>query len=235
MAPAAAAAGPGLPAWNRAAWAAALLAGLALRLWWVHAHAALEGDPQVYADIARNWLTHGVYGVTTSSPAPVSSGAPAGASTVQPTLIRLPGYPLFLALCFRLFGLARLRAVLLVQVAVDLGTCALLASVARRLWSRRAGMVTLWLAALCPFTATYVAAPLTETLELFAMAAALFLFARLAGAPAGDEDRDHMLLAGPQPWRKAWVPALLLGLSWSYAALLRPDGALLAVTLCPAL
>ncbi len=192
--------------WRPIPFAAALAAGLALRLWWVHAHPALAGDPQVYADIARNWLQHGVYGVTNE--------------TTRPTLIRLPGYPLFLALCFRLFGLQSVRAVLLVQVAVDLGTCALIAATARRLWSRRAGMVALWLAALCPFTATYSAALLTETLELLTIAAALFVFVRLVAAS------DQRLRLGP---------ILLLALPWSYAALLRPDGALLAVTLCPAL
>ncbi len=207
--------GPGvLEPWRFRPCFVALLAGLGLRLWWVHAHAALEGDPQVYAAIARNWLTHGVYGVTNDG-------------QVRPTLIRLPGYPLFLAICFKVFGLARLRAALLVQVVVDLGTCALLASAARRLWNRRAGMVALWLACLCPFTATYTAALLTETLELFTIAAAFYLCVRLVGA----------YISGAAPESRGSLFALTLGLaaSWSYAALLRPDGALLAVTLCPAL
>ena len=39
----------------------------------------------------------------------------------SPTLIRLPGYPLFLALCFRLFGMENYIAVMLVQLmAIDL-------------------------------------------------------------------------------------------------------------------
>ena len=208
------------------------MAGLLLRLWWVHAHPALSGDPQIYADIARNWLTHGVYGVTEGVPP---------ATLVRPTLIRLPGYPLFLTLCFRLFGLQNLHAVLLVQVLVDLATCALLAATARRLWSRRAGMVTLWLAALCPFTANYVAAPLTETLELFSIAAALLVFAALAGPGGlyqqsqGREPAPFSTPNRPSPRTRLLRLALPLSLLWSYAALLRPDGALLAVSLCPAL
>ena len=122
-----------LAPWRLAPYVAALVCGLALRLWWVHAHAALQGDPQVYADIARNWLQHGVYGITVPGPA----GNPA-ANMVRPTIIRLPGYPLFLAICFKLFGVMNFRAVLLVQVVADLLTCALLAACARRLWSRRA-------------------------------------------------------------------------------------------------
>jgi 4-amino-4-deoxy-L-arabinose transferase-like glycosyltransferase len=199
----------------------ALMAGLLLRVWWVYAHPALSGDPQVYADIARNWLVHGVYGVTNG--------------TVRPTLIRLPGYPLFLAICFKLFGLQNVRAVLLVQVLADLGTCVLLAATTRRLWSRRAGMVTLWLAALCPFTATYSAALLTETLELFTIAAALLVFAQVVGADGvrgrgGSDGAQVFSLRDARSWRFV----VLLALPWSYAALLRPDGALLAVTLCPA-
>lgn len=211
---------PPAPAWRRLPFTCALAAGLVLRLWWVHAHPALSGDPQVYADIARNWLVHGIYGVTNE--------------TVRPTLIRLPGYPLFLALCFRIFGLQNVRAVLLVQVAVDLCTCALLAATARRLWSRRAGMATLWLAALCPFTATYSAALLTETLELFTIAAALLLFVRAAGPADEPATSQSFAFRDFRTWR-TWRSALLPALCWSYAALLRPDGALLAVTLCPAL
>jgi hypothetical protein len=211
-----------LEPWRPWPFASALLGGLLLRLWWVYAHPALSGDPQVYADIARNWLTHGVYGITSDH-------------GVRPTLIRLPGYPLFLAACFRLFGVTGSRAVLWVQVVVDLGTCALLASTARSLWSRRAGMVALWLAALCPFTATYAAAQLTETLELFTIAAALLLVARLAG-PQGMYCAPAAGLAGlAVSSGGSWVLSLALSACWSYAALLRPDGALLAVTLCPAL
>jgi hypothetical protein len=195
--------------WRLAPFVLALIAGLAMRLWWIHAHAALGGDPQVYADIARNWLQHGVYGVTVKD---------ASGSHIEPTLIRLPGYPLFLAACFRLFGVLNFRAVLYVQALVDLATCAMLAATARALWSRRAGMATLWLAALCPFTSTYVAAPLTETLELAMITASLLVCVRCV-----------------QRERAGWPNLLALAATWGYAALLRPDGALLAVTLCPAL
>ncbi len=203
--------------WRPWPYLAAIVLGAALRLWWIKAHAALQGDPQIYAEIARNWLMHGVYGFAT-------------ATGVRPTLIRLPGYPLFLAACFRLFGLANARAVLLVQAGVDLGTCALLACAARRLWSRRAGMATLWLAALCPFTATYSAALLTETLELFTIAGALWCFVRLVGLFA---PRNAAVPASTR--FQIRESALALAACWSYAALLRPDGALLAAALFPAL
>ena len=119
-------------------------------------------DSRLYANIAENWLQHGVYGIT-------NSGA------IMPTLSRLPGYPAFLAVIFALFGIENFRAVLLVQVLFDLATCFLIADMARRLFSERAAQAAFLLAALCPFLANYAAAALTETLEIFFTALALDL------------------------------------------------------------
>jgi hypothetical protein len=186
----------------------ALAAGTALRLWFIHAFPQIQGDSLLYADIARNWLTHGIYGRSLIQP-----GA---APTIAPTLVRLPGYPAFLALCFAVFGKQNYLAVLYLQVVMDLATCLLIADFVRRICGYRAAMAALWLAALCPFTANYVAMPLTETPSIFCVALALCAFAAV--------------LERPQ-WR--WMLALAFG--WSYAALLRPDGALLAVVFFPAL
>ena len=185
----------------------ALVAGAALRLWFIHAYPEVQGDPLVYGSIAKNWMLHGVYGSTTSG-------------ELRPTLIRLPGYPQFLALCFKLFGMEHYHAVMFLQTVVDLASCILIAAFTRRIWNRRAAWWALWLAVLCPFTANYAAAPLTETLEIFWISVAFYALSRFLQA---DEE-------SPQ-WR--W--ALLQALAWSYAALLRPDGALLAVALCPAM
>src|ERR1043166_4298674 len=136
----------------------ALALGLALRLLFVVHTPRIAGDTLIYGDIAKNWMQHGVYGFSQTASGPV------------PTLIRLPGYPLFLALCFGIFGADHYRAVMVVQCLIDLVTCLLVADLARRLFGRRAGMVVLWLAVLCPFTANYVAAPLTETLSLLCIA-----------------------------------------------------------------
>lgn len=192
---------PSLKKW----WPAALLlaAGASLRLWFIHAYPEVLGDPLVYGDIAKNWMLHGIYGLST----------PQG---IHPTLIRLPGYPLFLVLCFRLFGMEHYHAVMYLQTAVDLGTCLLIAGLARHIWSVRAGWWALALAALCPFTANYAATPLTETAELFCIALAFYSLERFLREPR-------------------WLWALPIAGAWSYAALLRPDGPLLAVVLCPAM
>ncbi len=186
----------------------ALAAGAALRLWFIHAFPQIEGDSLLYGDIAKNWLTHGIYGRSV-----LHAGGPA---TIAPTLVRLPGYPGFLAFCFAAFGMENYQAVLYLQVVIDLLSCLLMAAFVGRLCGRRSGMIALWLAVLCPFTANYVAMPLTETLSIFCVALGLCAFAAV--------------LERPQiPWM------LALAFAWSYAALLRPDGVLLGVVFCPAL
>ena len=188
--------------------ALALTAGAALRLWFVHAHPQVQGDSLVYGDIATNWLTHGIYGH--------SVGHPSGITTIEPTLVRLPGYPAFLALCFALFGIANYQAVLYLQALIDLLTCLLIAGLAGKICGPRAAQIALLLAALCPFTASYVASPLTETLSIFCVALGFRSFAEIVDRP-----------------RLGWTAALIF--SWSFATLLRPDGALLAVVLWTAL
>jgi 4-amino-4-deoxy-L-arabinose transferase-like glycosyltransferase len=175
---------------------AATLAALALRLFFVLRFPAVVSDSLVYGDIAKNWLQHGIFGIS-------------GINDVTPTYIRLPGYPAFLALVFAIFGMENYRAALMVQLFVDIGTCFLIADVARRLMSSRAARAAFILAALCPFLATYAAAALTETWEIFLTALALDL------ALAGLASKGQMRL---------WLGS---GLAIGGAILLRPDGGLL--------
>src|ERR1700680_997947 len=97
----------------------ASLAALGLLLLLVAYFPAVVDDSRFYADIATNWLQHGVYGITNSG-------------LITPTLARLPGYPAFLAATFAVFGVGNFRAVLLLQVLFDLATCFLIADMARR-------------------------------------------------------------------------------------------------------
>jgi hypothetical protein len=200
----------GLPAWGRWAWAevgAALAAGGLLRAWMLSRFFQTDGDPLIYGDIAKNLLLRGSYGFSASG-------------GVEPTLIRLPGYPLFLAACFRLFGIDNYGGACWIQIVLELAGCLLLADVARRIAPQGLGCgaarATLWLAALCPFTAIYAATPLAEALTLFSIAAALWTAVRFVAQPG-------------------WRDALLFTVAVTYVALLRPDGALVAVAFAPAL
>ncbi len=186
----------------------ALASGLLLRLWMVKQYFQVDYDSLIYGGIAKHLLQQGSYLVT----------RPTG--EILPTLIRLPGYPFFLALCFRLFGMENYASAVWVQIALELAGCLLLADCARRLapaaLSRRAALATLWMAALCPFTAIYTAEPLTESPTLFAIALGLWSAVRFRQRPG-------------------WTPALSFTVAVTFAALLRPDGALLAMALAPAM
>ena len=178
------------------------LAAFALRLLFVLHFPGVVDDSRLYADIAMNWLQHGVYGITDSG-------------QVVPTLSRLPGYPAFLAAVFAVFGWSNFRAVLLIQVCFDLGTCLLIADLTRRMFSERAAKAAFMMAALCPFLANYAAAALTETLEIFFTALALDL--AVCGLARLRCETNSRLTA-------MWVGC---GLSIGAGILLRPDGGIL--------
>lgn len=193
-------------------WGTALIAGAILRLLLFHLRPSVSGDALMYGDLAQNVVAHHVYGFSKFSW--VVSG-----DVVRPTLIRLPGYPLFLAICFVLFGSANYLAAIWVQMAIDLGACALLGVLAARLAGRRAGVATVWLAALCPFTANYSVVVLAETLSVFCVVLAYFSLERW----------DRGWRAG----RRGIGWAALTGCALCFAVQLRPDQGLLAAAVVP--
>ena len=174
------------------------IAGLLLRLLFYFLSPHVTDDSRLYADIAKNWLDYGVYGITDSG-------------RILPTFARLPGYPVFLAAVFWIFGRDNYGAVYLLQLLVDLGSCFVVADMARRIFGPRSAKVAFLLTALCPFLANYAAAALTETLEVFFTALALDF------AIIGLEKLEHN---SSRPW-------IGCGLACGAAILLRPDGGLL--------
>ena len=192
------------------------LAALGLRLFFAFRFPAVVDDSRLYANIAKNWLHYGIYGVTDSS-------------QVVPTLSRLPGYPAFLAAVFAIFGVDNFRAVLLIQVLFDIGTCFLVADLARRLLSDRAAKAAFTLAALCPFLANYAAAALTESLEIVFTGVALNLAVKgiqtwkLSADTTAVQPTTLELKTGSVASSATFV-WLGCGLSIGAALLLRPDG-----------
>jgi 4-amino-4-deoxy-L-arabinose transferase-like glycosyltransferase len=193
---------------NGVAVASAMAVGFLLRALFVWRHPLFQGDALVYGELAHHMLKQHVYGLI-------------DAGVLKPTLIRLPGYPTFLAACFGVFGDGNYLAVLWVQVVVDLATCGLIAATVARIAGRRVGMWALWLAVLCPFTANYAAVVVAECLSMFCVALAFYALAR---------------------WVEAWNAGLvairwacLLGFALMAAVLLRPDQGLLAVAVVAAM
>jgi 4-amino-4-deoxy-L-arabinose transferase-like glycosyltransferase len=182
----------------------ATLAALALRLFLVFTFPVVQGDSFIYGDIAKNWVSHGIFGVT--------DGA-----IIRPTLIRLPGYPAFLGAVFSVFGREHYTAVLVVQALLDVNTCLVIAAMALELMNERAAKAAYLLAALCPFTANYTATALTETLAIFCTAHALYYGVRGIHG-----------LQNNEPATRVWLVA---GLWTGAAMLIRPDSGLLLAAL----
>jgi 4-amino-4-deoxy-L-arabinose transferase-like glycosyltransferase len=196
--------------------AAALFLGLALRLFFIHHFPFYSGDTFYYEALARNWLSHGVYGLFFDG-------------QLTPVDMRVPGYPAFLAAIYALLGNTR-TAVMVVQALLDLLTCFLAALLAARLapTSRRSRMFTiaLWLAALCPFTANYTAVVMTETLATFFTTLALLAFVSILERPSLNlpiRSLDRTGLLSQAGW---W---LLAGLLVGAGTLVRPEAPLLLV------
>jgi 4-amino-4-deoxy-L-arabinose transferase-like glycosyltransferase len=195
----------------------ALLAGLALRLYFIVHFPFYAGDTKFYEELARNWLDHGVYGLFVMG-------------QLAPVDMRTPGYPGFLAAIYFLLGRAS-RTVMLVQAFLDLGTCVLTALIAARLApvSRRRAVATvaLWIAALCPFTADYTAVVLTETLAIFLTALALLVIVYLLSDPAMDFSDADFAPGGTLLKFAAWF--LLAGFIVGLGTLVRPETPLVLV------
>jgi hypothetical protein len=163
------------------------------------------GDGKIYAQLATNLLEQKVYSLETEAP-------------FDPTLVRLPGYPLFIAVVYTVFGHGNNTAVRVVQAVFDTATCVIVAALAWE-WTEdetRKKKTALWaflIAALCPFIVIYAATLLTETLATFFMAA----MALTATYAFKSQTAKKSLL-----W---WFVTGLLG---GWAVFLRPDSGLFA-------
>src|ERR1041385_3794057 len=197
-------------------------AALALTLVFVFRLPHLAGDTWIYGDIAKNWLNHGIFGITDNG-------------VVRPTLIRLPGYPGFLAAMFRIFGQDHYRAVMIAQALIDTNTCLVIAALALELKNARAAKAAYMLAALCPFTAMYVAAPLSETLAIFCAAHALYYGARGLKALQPSSTGAGFARVGIERGESAPLLWSLAGLWTSAGILMRPDNGILLPVMALAL
>src|SRR5690349_998328 len=129
-----------------------------------------DDDGRFYSQIARNLLDHRGYSGETEEP-------------FVPTYVRVPGYPMFLAGVYSIFGRDNDKAVRIIQVLLDSATCWLVALLAlawvppdsSREKRRRVMLIALALAAICPFNAIYVSTILTETWATLLVVALMLL------------------------------------------------------------
>jgi len=200
-----------------AACAALLLIALAFRLALALGMPNDEpDDARFYTLLARNVLLHGVYSGSQTPP-------------LAPTYVRVPGYPLFIAGIYREFGVGNDTAVRSAQAVIETATCWIVGCLALALvpaaWPqkrrRRVQCAALGLAAVCPFTAIYVATELTEVLAI-ALGTAVAWFAMRA---LREDSGDGQGQAGGRG--RAWAWWLAAGLAGGALTIVRPEGGLL--------
>jgi hypothetical protein len=204
----------------------AVVTGAALRLLFMLKYPAASGDSVLYEQFAANWLKLGKLAMTIDGQA-------------TPVDLRMPGYPAFLAVVYALTGRtgeAARMPVMLAQVLVDLAACVVIAALAALLAgmcgpkanTKRVFMVALWLAVLCPFTANYVAVPLTEVWAVFLTAVAFVILAAVAAGASG----NALPLPGGRALgqKDAWKIAALGGFVVGVGTLFRPETPLLLMT-----
>jgi hypothetical protein len=209
---------------RRAVWVVLVLVMLAAGFRIIVAHRwpnDAPDDGRTYAQIARNVLEQHVYSHESEAP-------------YDPSLIRLPGYPLFLASIYSVFGHTNNGAVRIVEALIDTGTCVLVALLAFY-WQpdekrkRATAFAALTLAAVCPFTTIYAATILTEvptTFLVMAMClAATFAFRKRSTTEDTEEAKNNSRFKTPLLW---WLISGLLG---GLAVLFRPDSGLFAAAL----
>jgi hypothetical protein len=199
-----------------------------------------DDDTDAYLELGRNLLHHGTYGFMGDD------------GVVSPALFRLPGYPIFLA---ALGGNTTLVCV--VQSLIELAGCLMLGLFLRRHVSERAGLAAIALSATCFFTADYAATPLTESLSLFATMAAIHTLGEFLAKSTGNPKKPAILSEVRRFWRtqskdpgaarptttiqtfststSTATNLLPVAASASLAMMLRPDGAILAISLAIAL
>ena len=176
-------------------------AALALRLLFFWKLRFVEGDSLIYGELAKNLVQHHVFGYSNA------------AGSADPTLVRLPGYPFFMAFIWLFTGVEHYDAIMLVQVVIDVVSCFVMAALALEVAGEKAARWTFALVALCPFYANFAATPLTETLAILFVALTFYCAARASRA------------ADSYAW---WAGC---GGAVAASILLRPDGGILLAAL----
>jgi 4-amino-4-deoxy-L-arabinose transferase and related glycosyltransferases of PMT family len=167
------------------------------------------GDGKLYSQMAVTLLEQRVYSVDTQPP-------------YTPTLIRLPGYPIFLAGVYTIFGHGNNTAVRVAQGLIFSVTCVFAALLAfhwvegKKRRRRKAAVLAFLLTAICPVLPNFSAVILTEIVTMF------FLAAMALAATYGIKTANHTA---------SWVWWGAAGIIAGTAVFIRPDCGLFALGL----
>ena len=136
---------------------------------------------------------------------------------------RAPGYPLFLAACYGVFG-PDPRVARVAQCVIGAAACLLVYHLARRSFDGRTGELAAWLAAAYPFLIAYSGFILSETLFTALLLAGVLLL-----------DAAWLRTVDPQTDepRRAWLAAAAAGLAFGLAIQVRSSLLLLPLFCLP--
>lgn len=188
------------------------LIGFGLRWFFIRKFAMMPDDALVYGEMALNLLRHGILGMT-------------GEQGPTPALFRLPGYPVFLAAVFGIFGAENYRAAMYVQMFVDVGTCFVVADLARRISGEGAARWAFAIAVLCPMTLNYVATALTETITMFFTVLAFNFYVM-----AREQEHDSPAASSWGTRREQWL-WVACGGATAGCIIFRPDGGMVLIAI----
>ncbi len=188
--------------WGHALWIAGLAAAVRVVYLLGAGHNPLFRHPQLDAAI-NDQLGWGI-----------ASGSGPGAGPY----FRPPGYPYFIAAVYTLFGHA-FGAVRLVQALLGVGTALLVGAAAREVGGRRAGLIAGVLAALYGPFVYFDAELVSASLEVFLVAASVWLALVAARRPgAWLVVAAGLALGAAVVTRPTYLPVALVGGAWLAAA-----------------
>ncbi|MBN1999842.1 glycosyltransferase family 39 protein [candidate division KSB1 bacterium] len=163
----------------------------------------LESDSRGYDGIAQTLLHHGRFAQQPASP---------------PEVLRTPGYPVFIAFVYLLFGESP-WIVILLQIILDVVSCLFLFLAVARLFPPAAGFASLFYA-VDPFLVLYSNLFFSETLLVFFLVLGVYFIVRVLADPSHEKIYKNL------------IPAAVF---WGCAALTKPIAGYLYVPAVAAL
>lgn len=129
-----------------------------------------------------------------------------GTETFTPEVIRTPGYPAFVAVIYKVFGLGNNTAVAVAQASVFAAICLLVFALVKRVWTTQAAVLAAMLTALYSPMPYFGALVVTELWTAFVATAAIVILVRAAqGGALRDFALAGMLLSATTIVRPAFV------------------------------
>lgn len=162
-----------------------------------------DGDPRTYHGLALNLMTGEGYKKQSPKFDP-NERSLRWAYPDEPEALWPPGYPAFLALIYKLFGI-NLTAVIIAQILLAVAGCGFIMLATTQLWGPRAGVIAGVLYSLEPLSVQLSNTIWSEALYLPLIAGVVFLIVAFLTAPDARKQYVYLALLGAMLGAAAWV------------------------------